>query len=273
MGLGPGLKLDSGSVKLIRHRWASRLRHLDRRASLALLVVGAGAVLLSGCQLPDFGGWRGATTQGKNEFRLWQGSVIAAMAVGLFVWALIFWSVLRYRKKKHSEELPKQTRYNIPWEVAYTTVPIIIVAVLFYFTVVVENRVDAITPPDTTVKVTAFQWGWNFNYVGKNVQVVGNYNRSPQMVLPLNETTHISLVSNDVVHGFYVAAFNFSRFAQPGVVNQFDFDPTRTGVFAGRCTQYCGLYHSQMLFTVRVVTPSQFRSWLLAQQHAPKAAA
>jgi cytochrome c oxidase subunit 2 len=222
-------------------------------------------VALAGCDLPTFGGNRGVTTQGHSEFKLWSGFVIAALAVGALVWILIFWSVIRYRRR-NDESLPKQTRYNMPWEFAYTITPILVVAVLFAFTVATENNVDALNPPAVRVKVTAFQWGWRFDYSGTHVSIIGNYNRNPQLVLPAKETTQITLVSNDVVHGFYVPAFNFSRFAQPGVVNQFDLTPNRSGYFRGQCTQYCGLYHSLMRFSVLVLPSDQYRTWLSGQQ-------
>ena len=116
------------------------------------------------------------------------------------------------------------------------------------------------------MKVTAFQWGWRFDYPNNNVSVSGDVTNGPgglgpQMVLPVGETVQILLVSNDVIHGFYVRDFNFSRYALPGVENRFDLDIIHTGLFPGQCTQICGLYHSEMLFTVKGVTPSQFRTW------------
>ena len=110
------------------------------------------------------------------------------------------------------------------------------------------------------VKVTAFQWGWRFDYPEHNVTVAGEVtngpdNHGPQMVLPVGETVQVTLVSNDVIHGFYVRDFNFSRYALPGVVNRFDLDILHTGTYTGQCTQICGLYHSEMLFSVRAVTP------------------
>ncbi len=234
------------------------------------IVLAVAAVVLTGCDLPSFGGFHGATTQGHSEFKLWSGFVIAAMAVGALVWILIFWSVIRYRRR--GDALPKQTKYNIPWEIAYTITPIIVVAVLFAFTVATENNVNALEPPAAKVRVTAFQWGWRFTYTGTDVSITGNYNRAPQMVIPANEATEITLVSNDVVHGFYVPAFNFSRFAQPGVVNRFDLTPKQAGTFRAQCTQYCGLYHSLMLFSVRVLPPDQYHSWLAGQQAKAAAA-
>ena len=79
----------------------------------------------------------------------------------------------------------------------------------------------------------------------------------------------ILLVSNDVIHGFYVRDFNFSRYALPGVQNRFDLNIVHTGLFPGQCTQICGLYHSEMLFTVKGVTPSAVRqSWTASEIRA-----
>lgn len=228
-------------------------------------MAGAAAIALSGCNLPDFGSFHGATTQGKNTFRLWQGLNIGAIAIGILIWALIFWAVIRYRRR--SDRVPKQTRYNVPWEIVYTLTPIVLVSIIFAFTVIVENRVDAISPnPAVNLNVTAFQWGWRFDYVGSHVTVIGNYNREPQLVLPVDQTVRINLVSNDVVHEFYVPAFNFGRYAQPGVTNVFDFDVTKAGTYQGRCSEYCGLYHSQMLFDLQALPAAQFQSWLTAHQ-------
>ena len=77
------------------------------------------------------------------------------------------------------------------------------------------------------MKVTAFQWGWEFQYPSENIIVLGHTTQDPDMVLPSGQTTQVTLVSQDVIHGFYVPEFNFSRYAQPGVTNQFDLTPTR----------------------------------------------
>ena len=243
----------------------------------------AGGFVLTACGgLPTFEASPPADAQAKHTFSLWQGAVITALAVGAVVMALIVWNIVRYRHRSGDPELPDQRHGNGPLEVVYTAVPIVIVAVLFFFTVGTDNSVDAVSRgPAARVKVTAYQWGWQFHYQGTPVTVgtigAGWLNTSPalptsprypQLVLPEGEATQISLVSLDVVHGFYVHAFLFSRYAQPGVTNVFDLTPTKLGVFQGRCSQLCGLYHAEMLFSVKVVTPAQFRSWLAAQTHA-----
>ncbi|NLE79566.1 MAG: cytochrome c oxidase subunit II [Rhodococcus sp.] len=139
-----------------------------RRATLAV-TVGITALLLSGCSIDNevlrFGWPSGITPQATRMRELWTWSVIAALAMGVLVWGLIFWTVLFHRKKKNSPEFPRQTAYNVPLELAYTAVPFLIIAVLFYFTVVVQNDVlKKDDNPNVVVDVTAFQWNWKFGY-------------------------------------------------------------------------------------------------------------
>ncbi|HET8683345.1 MAG TPA: cytochrome c oxidase subunit II, partial [Micromonosporaceae bacterium] len=80
-------------------------------------------MLLAGCGVGDaFGGFGwpegGITPQSQRMYDLWVGSVVAALVVGFFVWGLIFWCVVRYRKR--GDELPAQTRFNLPIELIYT---------------------------------------------------------------------------------------------------------------------------------------------------------
>ncbi len=217
-------------------------------------------IVLAGCQLPSFGAYKGATSQGQDAYKLWQGFFIAGIVVGGFVFLLIVWAVFRYRRRH--DAVPRQTQYRPVIEILYTVIPIFIVAGLFVFTVITENEVDAVPKSQVTIDVTAFQWGWQFYYPATGKVVIGQTLEQPQMVLPVNRAVTIHLESADVVHGFYVPEFNFSRYAQPGVVNTFNFNVLHTGVYRGQCTQLCGLYHSLMLFSVRAVTPAQFDVWV-----------
>lgn len=97
---------------------------------------------------------------------LWTWSVVAALVMGVLVWGLTFWTVTFHRKKKDSPDFPRQTAYNVPLELLYTAVPFVIIAVLFYFTVVVQNFVNDKEhgEADVVVDVTAYQWNWKFGY-------------------------------------------------------------------------------------------------------------
>lgn len=226
------------------------------------------AVVLSGCTF-HFETYQGATTQGHSIGKLFQGFDVTALTVGVFVWILIFWSALRYRRKG-PDHWPKQTHHNYKWEYAYTIIPLLIVGALFGYTVVYENSVNRVAPnPPVTMTITGFQWGWRFVYNlpgGQTVQVLSDPTSFGTFELPLNQTTQVNLVSADVIHEFYVPRFNFERYAQSGVTNVFDLTPNTAGTYIGRCDQFCGLHHDLMVFYVKVVQPAQFQSWLLQQE-------
>jgi cytochrome c oxidase subunit 2 len=248
-------------------------------------------VVLGGCQVPTFFGYRGATKQGQDTFRLYAGVTLAAVVVGVLVGGLILWAVLRYRRK--SDEMPRQFQYHIPLEITYTIVPIVIVLIIFGFTFVTENNVDAIVhQPYAKVKVTAFQWGWKFDYTYQHRYVEGVQQQNPDdvgvngkscvasapapswclgpgLVMPVGKTTEITLISNDVIHGFYVPEFNFNRYAQPGIRNVFDFNVLHPGIYRAQCNQLCGLYHSKMFFHVVALPVAQYRQWLRGDQLTP----
>ncbi|MCX4098694.1 cytochrome c oxidase subunit II [Nocardia sp. alder85J] len=141
--------------------------------------MGITVMLVSGCSIDNpvlrFGWPSGITPQATKMRELWTWSVIAALAMGVLVWGLTFWTVAFHRKKATSPEFPRQTGYNVPLELTYTAIPFVIIAVLFYFTVVVQNYVhEKVSNPDVVVDVTAFQWNWKFGYqkvVGPDGQV------------------------------------------------------------------------------------------------------
>ncbi|HMZ16111.1 MAG TPA: cytochrome c oxidase subunit II, partial [Mycobacterium sp.] len=140
-----------------------------RLRTVALAVTfGALALTLSGCSWQEVLGlgWpKGITPESHANRDLWLGSVIAAFVVGIIVWALMFWSAAFHRKKKGDDEMPRQFGYNMPLELVLTVIPFIIISVLFYFTVVVQQKMTHRDPnPEVVVDVTAFQWNWKFGY-------------------------------------------------------------------------------------------------------------
>ncbi|MGH9045534.1 MAG: cytochrome c oxidase subunit II [Acidimicrobiales bacterium] len=234
-------------------------RRVPKALKLVPLLVLA-PIVLAGCEVPNFGAYPGVTTQGQDTYKLWQAFFIIGIIVGGVVCLLILWAVFRYRRSH--DRLPRQTQYRPVIEIIYTVIPLLIVAGLFVITVLTENSVDAIPRSQVNIDVTAFQWGWKFYYPDTGRVVIGQTLEQPQMELPIDESVTIHLRSADVVHGFYIPEFNFSRYAQPGALNNFNFNVLHTGVYRGQCTQLCGLYHSLMLFSVKAVTPAQFQVWV-----------
>ncbi|HET9875985.1 MAG TPA: cytochrome c oxidase subunit II [Mycobacterium sp.] len=146
---------------------------MTRRGLRPLAVAGTLGVLavtLSGCSfgwtdVVGFGWPKGITPEAHANYKLWIGVVIASVTVGGIVWGLIFWTAIFHRKKPTDTELPRQFGYNMPLELVLTVIPFLIIAVLFYFTVVVQEKMlhqDA--DPEVVIDVTAFQWNWKFGY-------------------------------------------------------------------------------------------------------------
>jgi cytochrome c oxidase subunit 2 len=259
---------------------ASRPRAVGRAAGLGL----GGAtllMLLSGCSIADWGdafghfGWpsRGISLQAHEMYDLWIASTIAALTVGVGVWGLIFWCVIRYRKR--GDELPVQTRFNMPMEILYTVTPVLIVAVLFYYTAIVQTNVDKLSKnPDQIVEVVAFKWNWQFNYrdgMGADAETVastvGSSDVIPLLVLPVGQKIRFEETSKDVIHSFWVPEMLFKRDVFPGNVrNVFEVTLDKEGRYVGRCAELCGTYHAFMNFELVVVSPEKFDQFLAAKK-------
>jgi cytochrome c oxidase subunit 2 len=204
-----------------------------------------------------------ASQQGERIAGLWNGFVLAALAVGLLVWGLITYALIRYRRRS-DDELPNQKPYNIPLEILYTSVPVVVVGVLFAFSVQVQTDVERrVADPDVRITVEGFQWQWRFTYPDDGITLVGTPDAGPpELVLPIGETVRFDLVADDVAHSFWVPEFIEKRDLIPGVVNEIDITPTREGTFVGRCAEFCGLDHWRMSFSVRIVPADEFDRWV-----------
>ena len=248
------------------------LRRLSHwKGPAVALVPVTGAVLLTGCSsrggVPD-----PASSQGEDVLDLWRILLGAGIAVGALVIALILWSVIRHRRPKAAaaDDLPKQTDANIPVEVFYTVVPLVIVALLFGLTMRTQDRVTKESEsPDLAVEVTGFQWGWRFRYTAQGVTITGDANNPPTLTLPVGANVRLRLVAADVVHSFFVPAFLVKKDLIPGVENSLEIRPTELGRFPAVCAEFCGLDHWRMTFDVEVLSPEAFQAFVADQQPMP----
>ena len=236
------------------------------RPFLRALLLAPLALLLTGCaEVSGLGFEEGVTSVNDISLSLWQGAWIAGGVVGVFTLILILWPAVFHRAKAGKGEFPKQTQYNVPVEVAYTIIPFIIVAVLFYFTAVKQTEiVEKTTNYKHEILVDGFQWSWQFSYpeAGPKAVVTGTPANPPTLYVPLGEKVRYTITSNDVVHGFWVPAFMIQMQNLPGVTNYLEFTANKLGTYPGRCNILCGRNHSQMLFSVKVVTPAEYKTYL-----------
>ena len=239
-------------------------------------MVSAGLLLLGACSTEDRDQIRRLalpkpiTDRGPFTYDLWHGAWLAAILVGILVWGLILYAAFKFRRRS-DDEIPVQTRYNLPIEILYTIVPVIMVAVFFFFTVQTQNSVLAQPAGGRAqhqITVVGQKWSWSFNYMGedavngKNVFTSGTPSEMPTLVLPVNQSVTVHLESPDVIHSFWVPAFLMKMDVIPGRHNSFSFTPTQEGTYAGKCAELCGTYHSRMLFNLRVVAPAEYDQYL-----------
>ena len=238
-----------------------------RKAFKTTLALGSLPVAMIAAQSSAFasGGYSpDASSVNQSSHSLWIGAWITAGVVGVITAILILWPVFFHRKK--NEEFPRQSQYNVPVEIAYTVIPFIIVAVLFFYTAKAETKITHIdkSPAMHNIHVNAIQWSWQFTYddAASKPTVTGTPDQTPVLVLPQGEKVRFTLTSNDVVHGFWIPEFMIQMQTLPGVENHLEFTANKIGEFPGRCNILCGRAHSQMLFKVKVVSPSDYKTYI-----------
>jgi len=259
------------------HEEVRALRGGRRRALWVPAVLVAG-MLLSGCTREIERGWLPSTVDTTNQtgriMALWNGSWEAALAVGVLVWGLILWAAVAYRRRRDDTSFPAQVRYNIPLEILYTIVPLMMIAVLFFYTASYETAIaDVSAKPDVTINVVGKQWAWDFNYLQQGGQQLNVYEAGvkgelngrpgveqqlPTLYLPVNRRVEFELTSRDVNHSFWIPAFLYKMDVIAGVRNKFQLVPKTIGDYRGKCAELCGEYHSEMLFNVKVVSQADF---------------
>jgi len=230
------------------------------RRAAGVVLVAASVMLLAGCG--NLGMPHPVTEQGTESRDLWRIFVWVALVIGAIVYALVVFVVVRYRHLRSDGE-PSQRQYHVPVEILYTALPIIIVGVLLGLSIRTERNVTATSDnPDVTVRVIGFQWQWQFIYEGSNVTVTGVPGKDPVLVLPVSQTVRLELESPDVVHSFWVPHFIEKRDLIPRVDNAIQVRVDQPGQWAGVCSEFCGLDHTTMRFSVQAVPGPQFDAWL-----------
>ncbi|MEQ6897308.1 cytochrome c oxidase subunit II [Microbacterium sp. KR10-403] len=256
---------------------------------LALPLGTAAAVLLAGCTSTQLHGFLPgfedadappATNHTEMVAALWTNSWVVLLIVGLITWGLMLWAMIAYRRRKGQTGLPVQLRYNMPIEIFYTVVPLILVAGMFSFTARDQTILETQDQnPDVSVTAIGKQWSWDFQYNGEasdNSDAVwsmgtqaqpdksGNVDQDalPTLYLPVNESVRIDLESRDVAHSFWIIDFLYKKDLYIGRDNSWSFTPTREGTYQGKCAELCGEYHSAMLFRVKVVSADEYQQHL-----------
>jgi cytochrome c oxidase subunit 2 len=251
-----------------------RRSRLARWAVLPLL--GFVAIVLAGCSQQQLAGYLpggpGVTNHTELVTSLWVNSWIVLLAVGVITWGHIIWAAVVYRRRKGQTGLPVQLRYNLPIEIFYTIVPLILVLGFFAFTARDQTTIET-NPgkPDVKIEVFGKRWSWDFNYLDEKVYSPGvqvqdrlsadgsvDLSKLPTLYLPVDKKVQINIESRDVAHSFWVVDFLYKKDLIPGQTNYMYFIPEKIGTYQGKCAELCGEYHADMLFQVKVVSEADY---------------
>src|SRR5215467_11918774 len=183
------------------------------------------------------------------------------------VFILLTVAIVKFRRKSGDPgREPAQVYGSTQIELAWTVIPVLIVAVLFAATARVIHAVQDAPKPAGAVEVTAIghQFWWEFRYPGFRV-VTAN-----ELHVPVSDRAHptptfLKLLSADTDHSFWIPQLAGKTDLIPNHPNETWLDPHETGIFLGQCAQYCGTQHAKMLLRVYVQPREEFDRWIQEQ--------
>lgn len=220
------------------------------------------------------------------------------VAIFVIVFGAMFYSVFKHRKSAGAKAA--HFHENTTVEVVWTVIPLLILIGMAYpATKTVLDMKDA-SSPDLTIKVTAYQWAWEYDYLQDGVKFNSNL-ATPRaqieewekagasknkdyllevdnaMVVPVGKKVRLLVTANDVIHGWYVPQLGVNQYGIPGFVKDAWFMADKPGVYRGQCSQICGKEHGYMPIVVEAKTPDAYAAWVKERQAksapAPAAAA
>ena len=203
--------------------------------------------------------------------------------ISLVVLALLIYVVVRFNKK--ANPTPAKFTHNVPVEIAWTVIPILILVGISVVSFPLLYREDR-TPEqfDMTVKVTGHQWYWSYEYpdhenLGFSSYMLSDEDAAAQgkprllavdnaMYVPVNATVRLQVTASDVIHSWAMPAFGVKMDSIPGRLNEAWFRAEQEGVYYGQCSEICGIRHAFMPIEVRVVSQAEYDAWVNEQLNA-----
>ncbi|MGC4029223.1 MAG: cytochrome c oxidase subunit II [Steroidobacteraceae bacterium] len=236
---------------------------------------------------------RGVTTLSGDIYSLHMAVFWWCVGIGVIVFGWMIYSLVKFRKSKGAvpdTALVHSTRAEIIW----TIIPVVILVVMAIPSARMLIKLEDATGTQLTVRVTGYQWKWQYEYLGSGVSYfstldavsnearqrdatvkpedVPNYllNVDRPLVVPVGTKVRVLLTSRDVIHAWWVPDLAVKKDAIPGVVNElwFEIRPDKVGTYRGQCAELCGRDHGFMPVVVDAKTPEDFAAWLEEQRSA-----
>ncbi|MEO7387229.1 MAG: cytochrome c oxidase subunit II [Gammaproteobacteria bacterium] len=257
------------------------------------------AALTALAALPAQAAWtlnmtQGVTSTSREAYDLHMLVLWICTVVGIGVFGVMIYAIATFRKSKGA--VPATFSHNTNAEIIWTVIPTLVLIFLGYETAPALVRIDDTRNSEMTIKITGYQWKWQYEYVGEGYSffstLADTSNAARQtgsgidpttvdhylldvdnvLVVPVGVKIRYLLTANDVLHAWWVPAFSIKRDAIPGYVNEGWFKVDKAGVYRGQCAELCGKDHGFMPIVVEAVPKSDFDAWLAAKK-APAAVA
>jgi cytochrome c oxidase subunit 2 len=200
-----------------------------------------------------------ASAEGQLVDQMFTLQIYVISFVFSLIVVLVLYSAVVFRRRPGDEGDGRYIKGNVPLETAWTLIPL---AVVIGFGILGARDLSRITTgaqSDLIVEVTAFQFGWRFDYPDYNIS-------SSELYLPRNRPVLFRITSTDVIHSFWVPEFRIKQDAVPGRWTTLRVTPTEAGDYRVRCAELCGYAHAAMYAPVVVVEPTDFEAWLSGQE-------
>jgi len=177
---------------------------------------------------------------------------VAAFFTILICFLIIFFAV-RYRRNARVDRSNPPASYLL--EVGWSIVPLILSMVMFYWGAVIFFRMHQAPPEADGIYVVAKQWMWKIQHPNGRREI-------NELHIPVGRPVRLKMISEDVIHDFFVPAFRVKQDVLPGRYTHMWFEPTKVGTYHLFCAEYCGTSHSQMIGKVIVMEPADYAAWL-----------
>ena len=187
--------------------------------------------------------------------------------IGLIVAAAVIYSIVKFRDK--GQPIPKQSHGNPALEITLTIIPALILAVVGVFTFRTVFDLNKTSDTQMIINVTGQQWWWEYDYPTNNEYgITQPIITSGQLVIPVGTKVLLRETSRDVIHSYWIPALNGKRDAVPGRITLNRIEADEPGIYAGQCTEFCGLSHANMRMEAVALSKEDFAKWVANQLKA-----
>jgi cytochrome c oxidase subunit 2 len=172
----------------------------------------------------------------------------------VLIFSIIFVFMIKYRRKSPRES-GIETHTPMSLELTWTIIPSLICVVLFVWSSSLYVRNGRPPQASNEIFVIGKQWMWHLQHPEGPREI-------DELHVPVGVPVKLTMISQDVIHDFYIPAFRVKKDVLPGRYSSLWFQPTETGTFHLFCAQYCGTNHSEMIGWVYVMSPTDYATWL-----------